>query len=102
MQAMIVSAPRNSKRLDQRSKVAQHKQAHRRTEIDAAWSLPVDRVDQVDHPFVAGRRDLMECAPELVLQADAGLSAAKMGNYGDSALNRLIPCSRLELNALSP
>jgi hypothetical protein len=56
MRAIVVSAPRNSVRLDLRSEVAQHKQADRGTEIDAALSLPVDRVDQVDHPFVAGPR----------------------------------------------
>jgi hypothetical protein len=71
-------ARREIKRLDLRSEVAQHKQADRRTEIDALRPLAVDRVDQVDRPLVAGLRDLMKCAPKLILQADAGLLAAKV------------------------
>jgi hypothetical protein len=54
-----VCGPSKSIRLE-RSKVAQHKQADRRTEIGAVRPLAVDRVDQVDHPFVAGLGDLME------------------------------------------
>jgi hypothetical protein len=50
----------------------------RRTKIVTIRPLVGDFVEQVGHPLVVQRGDLMERAPKLILQADARLLTAKM------------------------